>query len=343
VSSLRRVFDLHADLLHYLAARPGRSPLQSTSRCALHQLRDGGVDLQVLPIFTLGGVGAPESAIAQARCFAELGMKWVPHYRPLALGDDAALESPTAPGEGTVAIVAAIENAEGLCAPGEELAVGVARLDAMRALTGPLLYVSLTWRMANRFGGGDAAPGVGLTADGRRLLEALATRVPAVDLSHASDALAEEILAFVDAEGLPLVPLASHSNFRAVTEHARNLPDALAAEIVRRGGIIGLNVVRAYVGGAIERLAEHVAHGVARGWGRHLALGTDFFWEGDLPSAGRWGKHHFFFPGFEDASCHPALQEVIAAATGGEALEGLTSRNLGGFLRRVWVERGKAG
>ena len=60
-------------------------------------------------------------------------------------------------------------------------------------------------------------------------------------LSHTSDALAHDIFNHIDKHKLAVPVIASHSNFRSVSDHVRNLPDEIANEIVNRNGLIGMN------------------------------------------------------------------------------------------------------
>ena len=109
------------------------------------------------------------------------------------------------------------------------------------------MYVSFTWNMENRFGGG-ALTTVGLKDDGKRLLEVLATNRIAVDLSHASDRLAYDIFNYIDKHKLDMKVIASHSVMRAIHHAPRNLPDEIAKEIIKRKGIIGLNFIAKFIG-----------------------------------------------------------------------------------------------
>jgi len=99
----------------------------------------------------------------------------------------------------------------------------------------------------------------------------------AIDLSHTSDVLAQDILNFIDKRKLSLTPIASHSNFRVIAQVARNLPDEMAQEIIRRGGVIGLNFMRAFLGSqGIGNLNRQVEHASKLGVISHLCFGSDF-------------------------------------------------------------------
>ena len=48
----------------------------------------------------------------------------------------------------------------------------------------------------------------------------------------------------IDANGLDLQVMASHSNFRTLQSHIRNLPDDIAKEIIRSDGLIGFVFIK---------------------------------------------------------------------------------------------------
>lgn len=77
----------------------------------------------------------------------------------------------------------------------------------------------------------------GLTPLGFSVLRELKTLGVLPDVSHLSDRAVEDV--FENYQG---VLLATHSNLRSVHPHPRNLTDAQALEIARRGGVIGVNL-----------------------------------------------------------------------------------------------------
>jgi len=202
----------------------------------------------------------------------------------------------------------AFENASGFCTEQEPLQEGLQRLKSMMQAAKPL-YISLTWNSENRFGGGALAQ-AGLKEDGKRLLEEIDAQKIALDLSHASDALACEAIDYIEAKRLSIPLMASHSNVRAVANLPRNLPDEVAKEIFKRKGIVGFNLYRPFVGETPEHIVKHFAHWLELGGDRHLAFGADFFNEADLPNAYRYGKD-VFFKDYADSSCYPSLLSFL--------------------------------
>ena len=132
--------------------------------------------------------------------------------------------------------------------------------------------MSLTWNGENRFGGGDGAH-IGLKEDGKRLLDWMDEKRIPVDLSHASDLLAHEIIEYIDKKNLSLPVLASHSNFRKIHGTSRNLPDSIAQEIIRKKGVIGINLFMPFVGMDFPKnLVNHIEYGLKLGGDNALCL-----------------------------------------------------------------------
>lgn len=326
------IVDLHCDLLHYLVDKPGRSADDTAPRCGLPLLKEGGVVLQVMAIFTITGPQSVALGTAQGEVFEQLLRS-----RQDVLLVDGLQTLARLPVAGRVGVVAAVENASGFCAEDEPLAAGLERFEALVQRVRRVLYVSLTWNGENRFGGGNSTD-AGLKADGRRLLERLAGRGIALDLSHACHRLASEALEHIDAAGLDLPVMASHSCFQALCDLPRNLPDDIAREIITRGGVIGLNFMRRFLGpGGSDAFAAHVEHALALHGAASYGFGADFFAAEDLPSA-HAHELPFFPPGFDDARCYPRLLDLLGDRLPAAAphLADLAHGNVLRYVSRLW-------
>lgn len=137
-----------------------------------------------------------------------------------------------------------------------------------------VVAIGLAWAKASRYAGGNATE-LGLTDLGGALVKEMDRLGVVHDVSHLSDAALGELLRATDR---PLI--ASHSNCRAIITSSpvagslnwpaqgmiqRHLTDDSIREIVRRGGIIGLNLFSPFLipGGVRDRRAtivEAVAH-----------------------------------------------------------------------------------
>lgn len=294
------IIDVHCDLLFYLQLGKERTPFDLAARCALPQLRKGGVKFQTMAIFTETGPSSVEKAKHQIDLFQQLPAHYPKDFEHFT--NDWTLQSPR------INTCMAFENASGFCTEQEPLQAGLLRLKNLMQIAKPL-YIGLTWNSENRFGGG-ALVQTGLKDDGKRLLEEIDGQHIALDLSHASDALANESIDYIEGRGLNIPLMASHSNARAVAPLPRNLPDAIAKEIFRRKGIIGFNLFRPFVGETPDHLVKHFAHWLELGGEEHLAFGADFFNDADLPSAYLYGTE-VFLKEYPDASCYPSLLSFL--------------------------------
>jgi microsomal dipeptidase-like Zn-dependent dipeptidase len=234
-------------------------------------------------------------------------------------------------------IFPSIENSSAFSSEEEPLRKSLDRLEHWLKRLPCLLSLSLTWNSENRFGGGSSTQ-IGLKEDGKELLRFLSGRNIAIDFSHTSDWLAADILDLMDREDLQLKPVATHSNFRAIQDHPRNLPDELAKAIFARGGVIGMNFVRAFIGAKAEDCVKHILHAKTLGGLQHLCLGADFFCDSD--SDGSFSlPPPLFFSDLADASCYPRYFEYLAPYLNSKELENLAHGALLSFVKANILHR----
>lgn len=147
--------------------------------------------------------------------------------------------------------------------------------------------IGLTWARSSRYASGNQTPPderTGLTPAGRDLVRAMDAAGVLHDASHLSDRALDDLFHTTER-----VVVASHSNCRALIDRdgapptQRHLTDRAIREIVRRGGVVGLNLYSAFLSRrADERRAtidDALAH-VERvcelaGSTRHVGLGSD--------------------------------------------------------------------
>ncbi len=132
-----------------------------------------------------------------------------------------------------------------------------------------------------RYSGGTGAPG-GLTDLGVQLLKAMRRKRVILDLSHMADQ------AVADAFDIWRGPIiCSHSNAREIVPGDRQITDATAAEVARRGGILGISFYPNHLRQAskewwvkgrtsLDDVVRHAVHlARAAGGPEHVGLGTD--------------------------------------------------------------------
>ena len=114
----------------------------------------------------------------------------------------------------------------------------------------------------------------GLTEKGRLLVQKCNEMKIIIDVSHLSD---RGFWDLCDIEGARIV--ATHSNFRSVCDHGRNLTDAMACALRDKDGIIGINLYPPHlcVSGEAEiyDVIKHVDFGLSLLGEDFIALGLD--------------------------------------------------------------------
>lgn len=307
----RSVANFHSDLLSYLAGSRTATAYDPESRGSIPQLLKGGVQWETLAIYVKTERNSVQKGESQWTLFQGLKQKY-PEFRS------------------QIKPYLAIENGSAFCTEDEPLKDGLKRLETWAK--DRIIYISLTWNQENRFGGGNET-NIGLKDDGKKVLDWMSEHQIAIDLSHTSDRLAEDILDYIDSKKLHLIPIASHSNFRQVADLPRNLPDSIALEIAKRKGLIGLAMVRRFLGTqGIEDLIRHVQHAHQMGVLHCLCFGADFFDDRNYPP--NYHLRPMFLPEFEDASCFRKVVGLLEASFEKEVVDAIAYQNLKSFLEK---------
>ncbi len=299
------VVDLHNDIM--LDVQSGKRDITRRSPVGhsdLPRFREGGVDVQVFALF----VHPSEADRGRQRVSALLDA-----FDHLAASNQSALSSVTSAAEirqlhgtGRLAVVLAVENGSAL--EGDPAYVDVLFRRGVRMM-------GLTWNNSNGLADGalESTHG-GLTPVGRAVLQRMRDVGMVVDVSHLSEKSFWDVLAATHG---PIV--ATHSNAAGLTSHQRNLTDDQLRAMAERGGVVGVNFVPAFLGGAsLAQVLEHVTYLVSLMGANGVALGSDF--------DGFTGRVN----GLEDVSRLPALTaalldrdyepETIRKILGGNAL-----------------------
>lgn len=112
-------------------------------------------------------------------------------------------------------------------------------LSSLRAYRGAGVgYMTLTWNNNNDWAdsGTDDAKHGGLTPFGKAVVAEMNRIGMIVDLSHVSEAVMAQAL---DTTKAPVI--FSHSNVRALSDHPRNVPDAILRRLPANGGVVMVN------------------------------------------------------------------------------------------------------
>ena len=125
--------------------------------------------------------------------------------------------------------------------------------------------------------GGSHNTTMGLSNFGKRASKEMLLHGMVLDISHASEATSNDIFELSAAHNAPVI--ASHSNAYTVCPVSRNLKDWQTHAILASGGIIGLNLYRAFLEedgeATLDSILHHIEHVLSLGAEKSLALGCD--------------------------------------------------------------------
>jgi membrane dipeptidase len=262
------VVDTHNDLLLTCVREDTLGPRGTFAQRWIPELRAGGVDVQIVPVFAEST--NPESALRSAL------QTIAAFYREVrANGDDVAAcvtgpEIRAAVEAGKIAMVLGLEGAS--CLGNEPSLVELFHRLGIRMIS--FTHMGRSW-LAD--GSRENDTGGRLTSTGVAVLEEMERLGIIVDLSHIGLSSTHHILELATR---PVV--ASHSSARALEDHHRNLADQQAASIAKNGGVIGVNMLPMFIDPArptVARVADHIEHFLEVAGPKHVGLGPDFIVE----------------------------------------------------------------
>lgn len=328
------VADAHNDLL--MAVHHLGHDRDYFRRVWLPQLHEGGVGLQVLPVY-VDEVWIPESALRQTLRLVETALEMIERC-----SDEVALclkpgNVEEALRSGRIAIVLALEGCSAL---GQDVEV----LHTLFRLG--VRVASLTHFGRNSLADGSAEEGTQsrLTRAGLRAVQLMEQLGILVDVSHLSLLGTQQIL-----EICSRPVMASHSSCHALRPHHRNLPDRELLAIANTGGVVGINFFPSYLTdgqASIEMVVDHIKHAAGVAGIEHIGLGPDFTRE--VSKLLYAGSHVIegcdlgdAVPGLSGPGDFPALKEALVA-------RGLSAADIaavmgGNFVRLMNESIGGAG
>lgn len=158
----------------------------------------------------------------------------------------------------------------------EELQILEGELDRISILASwGVRMATLIWNKENDLGYPNGKTG-GLKPFGYEAVAEMERNGILVDVSHLND---DGFYDIAKVAGRPYI--ASHSNCRAITNHSRNLSDAMIRKIADAGGVVGLNFCPSFLSedwqhSSLEAMVRHACHLKQVGGTQVIALGTDF-------------------------------------------------------------------
>ncbi|OKI01016.1 membrane dipeptidase [Streptomyces sp. CB02923] len=324
------VADAHNDLLMAVAARPPKRWGTFFRDRWLPQLRDGGIDIQVLPVF-IDEQYRPEGALRQTLRMIECA-----HVLAEANAEQVALcvngaDIDAALAKNKIALVLALESAPGIDAS-VELIPTLFRLGVRMA------SIAHWGRTPLADGSREDATGSRLTAPGVRALREMERLGILFDISHLGASGVSHVLELATR---PLI--ATHSCARALRDHHRNLTDDQIRGVAATGGVVCVNFVPDFLTDdeaevSVDRVVDHIEHVISVAGADHVGLGSDFLREvaADItpPCCENTDEEDplFDFPGLEGPADMPLVTEaMIRRGLPGEDV----LKVLGGNLRQL--------
>ncbi len=134
--------------------------------------------------------------------------------------------------------------------------------------------IGLAWNDKNQYASGNDTED-GLSQEGVRLIHRMNELGITLDLSHLNEKCFWEAVELTE-----LIPIATHSNARAVTDHPRNLRDEQLKAISERGGVIGIVLYNYFLkigekSPTLEEVFAHADYMVNLCGEDHVGIGSD--------------------------------------------------------------------
>jgi membrane dipeptidase len=262
------VVDAHNDLPVMMLLRNARLGNHKVERywqdVWVPEAREGGLDVQVLPIYC-----APSVAEASLR-HSLLQVEAI--EREAAQTDDVALcrsgaEIDAALAAGKIALIVALEGTPGI-------GIDLELFSVFHRLGVRMVSFTHWSRAMIADGTADEDAGSRLPKSGVRAVAELERLGIVLDVSHLAAPAVDHVL-----ELATKTIVATHSNARALRDHHRNLSDEHLRAIAATGGVIGINVLPIFIDPAdptLDKVVDHVEHIAEVAGVDHVGLGPDF-------------------------------------------------------------------
>jgi membrane dipeptidase len=263
------VTDCHNDLILLVDHHRSAGDPDYFRDSMIPQLREGGVGLQVAPIFVdpeYSHEGALRRSISLTELLLEEIEKNSDEVALCLTGSDidAAIKA------GKIGFIIALEGCE-------QIGTDVSLLHTFFRLGVRAAMFTHFGRTLLADGSAEDETGSRLTQAGVEAVKLMESLGMLVDVSHLNMAGTDHVL---EISTRPVI--ASHSSARALCDVHRNLTDERLKAIAATGGVIGINFFPLFVDAekaTVDRLIDHIEHVASVAGIDHVGLGPDFIKE----------------------------------------------------------------
>ena len=334
------VLDAHNDLLMLVARRPPEAWVPYFRDRWLPQLRAGGVDVQVLPVF-IDDEFRPEGSLRET-----LRMVEAAHRIAEGCADEVALcvdgaQVDAALASGRIALVLALEG----CPQVDD---DIELIQTLFRLGVRVISMAHFGRSMLADGSAEDAAGSRLTRKGVAAVELMQQLGIVLDISHLGAGGVEHVL---EISRRPL--LATHSSARSLRDHHRNLSDEQLKGVAAGGGVVCVNFFAGFLvedgQPTLDHLVDHVLHVAGTAGLDSVGIGPDFVrevFDEKVPMCDR----PVLMDGIDVMSCIPGLEgpSGLPLVTGALRDRGVSDDDVrailgGNALRLLRAEMGVAG
>lgn len=204
-------------------------------------------------------------------------------------------------------------------------------------------WMLLAYNRNNKLGGGCQDEDIGLTLQGRRVLDAMKQVGMVLCCTHTGERTVREAMEYMQQ---PVI--FSHSNPRAVHDHPRNITDGMIRACAATGGVINVNGIGLFLGhndNSTETYVRHVRYVADLVGPQHVGIGLDYVFDQQELDDFVVGNPQIFPPelGYGagirmvEPDRIPAIAEALLASGWGDSdLAGFLGANNLRVAREVW-------
>ncbi|HEY1076366.1 MAG TPA: membrane dipeptidase [Fontimonas sp.] len=138
-------------------------------------------------------------------------------------------------------------------------------------------WMLLAYNVNNKLAGGCQDEDIGLTAQGRIVLDEMRNVGMVLCCTHTGERSVREAMEYMER---PVI--FSHSNPRAVHDHPRNITDDMIRACAATGGVVNLNGIGIFLGhndNSTETYLRHVRHVADLVGPQHVGIGLDYVFD----------------------------------------------------------------